>query len=228
MTQAPLASMYFSVRNRVLATVTPLGDDQLVMSVPACPDWTVHGLLAHLVSMPMAIMDGEIPDEVLGGGDPNPWLRRLVDEHSRRPVDELAAWWAHDDERLAPVLQGAGLLLADLFTHEGDILGALGVPADRNTPELDSQIDAAMAGLQKDIARAGLPAIAVDNGTERRQSAPGDPGWVLRCDFWTAHRVFNSRRTRDELLALPHEGDPARYFAAMHAHLPLPEHSLGE
>jgi hypothetical protein len=223
-----LASMYFDVRERVVGTVAMLDDDQLATPVPACPEWTVHALVAHLVAMPMAIVAGDIPEAVMGGGDPNPWLAQLVADNQHRTVSDLARWWASDDDALAATLAGAGLLLADLFTHEGDLHGALGSTAHRNTPELDSQIDAAMAGLQKDITAAGLPPIAVDSGTERRVSADGTPGWTLRTGFWEAHRVFNSRRTPEEVLALPHDGDPSIYFDVMHEHLPLPGTSLGE
>ncbi len=223
-----LATMYFDVRTRVVDTVAPLTDEQLSLPVPACPEWTVHGLLAHITALPMALVAGEIPDEVMGGGDPNPWLTRMVAENVGRPVAELTSWWTSNDEALASVVDGAGRLLADLFTHEGDLYGALGARADRSPAELDSQIDAAMAGFQAEIVAAGLPPVAVDNGNERRASGPGEPGWVLRCDFWTAHRALNSRRTREELRALDHEGDPERYFDALHHHLPLPERSLGE
>ena len=220
--------MYFAVRERVVGTVAMCSDDQLALPVPACPAWSVHELFAHLVSMPVAILEGDVPAEVMGGGDPNPWLNRLVEEHARRPVVELARRWAGNDVALAAVVDGAGLLLADIFTHEGDLHGAIGSRANRSTPELDSQIDAALAGLQKDIGAAGLPPLAVDNGHEVRVSAAGDAGWTLRTDFWTAHRALNSRRTREELRAIDHEGDPEPYLDVMHRHLPLPEVSLGE
>ena len=223
-----LASMYFDIRERVIGAAVMMDDDQLATRVPACPDWTVQGLVAHLVAMPMAIVAGDIPDAVMGGGDPTPWLARLVADNQHRTIPDLARWWASDDDALAATLAGAGLLLADLFTHEGDLHGAIGSTAHRNTPELDSQIDAAMAGLQKGITAAGLPPIAVDNGTERRVSAEGTPGWTLQTGFWEAHRVFNSRRTPEELLDIPHDGDPSIYFDVMHDHLPFPSGTLGE
>ncbi|MEZ5244923.1 MAG: hypothetical protein R2707_07495 [Acidimicrobiales bacterium] len=223
-----LASMYFDIRERVIGAAVMMDDDQLATRVPACPDWTVQGLVAHLVSMPMAIVAGEIPEAVMGGGDPNPWLAQLVADNQHRTIPDLARWWASADDALAATLAGAGLLLADLFTHEADLHGAIGSTAHRNTPELGSQIDAAMAGLQKGITAAGLPPIAVDNGTERRVSAEGTPGWTLRTGFWEAHRVFNSRRTPEELLDIPHDGDPSIYFDVMHEHLPFPAASLGE
>lgn len=220
--------MYFDIRDRIVGAIAMMTDEQLEGTVPACPDWTVRELLAHLVAMPMAIVAGEIPDEVMGGGDPGPWLDRLVADNADRPVLDLARWWASDDEALAATLSGAGLLLADLMTHEGDLHGAIGSRAHRNAPELDSQIDAALAGVHKGIVAAGLPPVCVDTGTDRRTSGEGDPGWTLRTDFWEAHRALNSRRTRDELLLIDHDGDPSMYFDVLHDHLPLPDESLGE
>ncbi len=223
-----VASMYFDIRDRVAGTAAMLTDEQLTQVVPACPEWSVQGLVTHLVSMPMAILAGDIPEAVMAGGDPNPWLAELVETNVDRPILELLRWWASDDEALGALLANAGLLLADLMTHEGDLHGALGSSAHRNVPELDSQIDAALAGVAKDIEAAGLPPVAVANGADVRRSGDGEPGWTIRAGFWEAHRALNSRRTRDELLAIDHEGDPARYFGVLDAHLPLPTESLGE
>lgn len=223
-----VASAYFDIRDRVVGAVAMMTDDQLASTVPACPEWTVHQLFAHLTSMPMTILAGDIPESVMSGGDPHPWLGRLVEEHGQRPVIDLARWWASDDEALADLLPAAGLLLADLMTHEGDLHGAIGSRAHRHVPELDSQIDAALAGVAKEIEAAGLPPIGVDTGSDRRISGDGDAGWTLHTDLWEAHRVLNSRRTRDELLAIPHSGDPAPYLDILDAHLPLPSQSLGE
>lgn len=223
-----VASMYFDVRDRVVGTVAMLPVEQLSTRVPACPEWTVHDLLAHLVSTPMTILAGDIPDEVMGGGDPNPWLGELVEDNAGRSVIDLARWWASDDEALAEVVGGAGLLLADLMAHEGDLHGAIGSRAHRCAPELDAQVDAALAGLRPGIVAAGLPPICVDTGTDRHSSGEGDPGWTLRTTLWEAHRALNSRRTREELAVLEHEGDPSMYFEVLHSHLPLPVQSLGE
>lgn len=223
-----LASMYFDIRERVIGATVRLDDRALGTRVPACPDWTVHQLVAHLVSVPMAIIAGDVPETVMAGGDPNPWLRELVEEAAGRSIGELARWWASDDDALAELIPGAGLLLADLFTHESDLHGALGSRGHRDAPELDSQIDATLAGIQKDVGAAGLPPVCVDTGSDRRCSGEGEPGWTLRTGFWEAHRALNSRRTRDELMAMDHSGDPLRYVEVLDGHLPLPARSLGE
>jgi len=222
------ASRYFALRDRVVAMTAMANESQLAQPVPACPEWTVQQLFTHVAAMPMTILAGEIPDEVMAGSDPNPWLARMVDEHGGRSVVDLARWWGSDDAALGGFVDGAELLLVDLFVHDSDLCGALGRPPLRTTAELDPQLDAALAALQPAVAAAELAPIAVDDGTGRRSSAAGAPGWVLRTDRWTAHRTLSSRRTRDEVLAIPHDGDPEPYLDLLDEHLPLPGVSLGE
>ena len=99
-----LVSMYFDIRERVAGAAVLLDERALAARVPACPDWTVHQLVVHLVSMPMAIIAGDVPETVMAGGDPNPWLRGLVDEHADRSIGDLARWWASEDAALAELL----------------------------------------------------------------------------------------------------------------------------
>ena len=60
------------------------------------------------------------------------------------------------------------------------------------------------------------------------RSHDDDPGWTLRVEPWEAVRALYSRRTADELRALPGDGDAEPYVTLIVAHLPLPEQSLGE
>lgn len=219
-----LSIPYFAIRERFVGAAAMLTDDQRVLTVPACPGWSAHELLTHVVSMPTAILAGDLPE----GGDPNPWLQRLVDENSHREFGDLAQLWSADDEALAGLVRGAGLLLADLFVHESDLHAAVGSVGHREAPELPTQLGASLAALQKQLAQTELAPICVDTGQLRMATSDGDPGWTLRCSAWEAHRALNSRRTREELLALEHDGEPAAYFEILHEHLPLPETTLGE
>ncbi|MCU1380948.1 MAG: hypothetical protein JWN29_3931, partial [Acidimicrobiales bacterium] len=49
-----------------------------------------------------------------------------------------------------------------------------------------------------------------------------------RVDPWEAIRVLQSRRTADEIRALPLSGDVEPYLAVLADHSPLPVTSLGE
>jgi hypothetical protein len=68
--------------------------------------------------------------------------------------------------------------------------------------------------------------VRYDGETWRSHDA--DAGWVLLVTPSEAVRAINSRRTADELRALPSDGDVVPYLPVLAAHLPLPVRSLGE
>lgn len=217
------ATAYRNVRLRMTDLVRAAGPDDLARVVPACPDWTVHDLLAHAVGIPEAIVGGNFPT-----GDLQEWLDGLVDERRSVRAPELCERWAALDDALGPILEGAGLLLADAWCHEHDLRGALGEPGARDAAETAVVVPLALANLVGDLAAAGLAPLAVDDGTHRWSSGEGEPGCTLTADAWEASRILMSRRTADEIRATPTVGDVGPYVAVIAAHSPLPEVTLGE
>ncbi|WP_419918102.1 maleylpyruvate isomerase N-terminal domain-containing protein [Candidatus Poriferisocius sp.] len=218
------AAQYFAIRGRLVEAVTDLDDEQLKTTVPACPDWTIQQLLTHVVSMPLSIIAGDLPE----GPEAATWIDRLIVRHGQRSIQDLTGWWCSNDEALSGLLANAALLVDDLFIHEGDLYGALGSTAQKDAPELASQLATSVSALSSHLATAGLAPLCVDTGEVRLVSGDGEPGWTLRADAWEAHRALSSRRTRQELIALAGDGDPRPYVSAIDAHLPLPATSLGE
>jgi len=49
--------------DRVCALVERLDDAELDARVPACPDWTVRDLLAHMVGLGVDVLAGDEPDD---------------------------------------------------------------------------------------------------------------------------------------------------------------------
>ena len=217
------ATAYRNVRLRMTDLVRAAGPDDLARVVPACPDWTVHDLLAHAVGIPEAIVGGNFPT-----GDLQEWLDGLVAARSAVPVAELCDRWNGLDDALAPILAGGGLLLADLHAHEHDLRGALDRPGARDAAETPTVVGLALANLVNDLAAADLAPLAVDDGTQRWVGGDADPGATLRVDAWEATRILMSRRTADEIRAVPADGDVEAYVAVIAAHSPLPVTALGE
>lgn len=223
MADLDLAAIYLAVRDRMCAVAGGMGPGEDEKIVPACPDWTVHDLLAHQTSMPAALLAGDMPT-----GDVNDWIQGLVDARRDRSIDELIAEWRADDAALGGLVANVGILVGDLVAHEGDLAGALGIAADRSAPESEALLPGALAGLQGPVTEAGLGAIEIRHGDRSWRTHDGEPGWSFEADPWEAFRALTSRRTADELRVMSHTGDVEPYLAILDAHLPLPVSSLGE
>ncbi|HEX4017742.1 MAG TPA: maleylpyruvate isomerase N-terminal domain-containing protein [Frankiaceae bacterium] len=218
-----LFAAYARTRERVVALIAATPEDELNRVVPACPAWTVHDLLAHVVSIPAALSTGRRPT-----GDIGEWLLELVDERSTQPAKELSQEWQGLDKELDAMLSGpSALLFGDLAVHEHDFRGALGRP-DHAALEIEAMLPRTIAAFSTPLREAGLAPIEVRAGDQVWRSHDGEPGWTLIVDPWTAVRALNSRRTAGELYALASEGDASDYLPILDAHLPLPAESLGE
>ena len=174
--------------------------------------------------MATALAAGDYPS-----GDTQAWIDRIVRERRDTPVEEmLAAWDASADGVSTLVDGGAGLLFADLVVHEHDLRAALGQPGSRGTAEVRAVVQPLLDVLAPAIKEAGLGALLVDSGPVTWTSHFGKPGCTLHLDPWEATRALSSRRTHDELLAVPHTGDLEPYVKVIDGHLPLPTQSLHE
>jgi hypothetical protein len=200
-----------------------LGPSDLHRAVPACPAWTVSDLIAHVVSMPAAIGNGESPP-----GPVTDWLQSLVESRRDQTVGALTEEWLSLDSSISAILRGpGGVLFGDLAVHEHDLRGAVGA-ADHGALEVEVMLPRTLAGFAKPLRQAGLGSMAVRHDDRVWRSHDAEPGWTLEVTPWEATRAVNSRRTADELRALPHDGDVEPYLAILDAHLPLPAASLRE
>jgi hypothetical protein len=218
-----LFAPYQRTRARVSTLFLDASPDDLARTVPACPDWTVHDLAAHLVGVPATLAAGNFPS-----GDVNAWLQSIVDDRRDVGVDDLMQEWTTLDAAIEPMLQGMGaLMFTDVSVHEHDLRGALGA-VDHDAIEIDAVMACSLPSFAQPLQDAGLGAIVVDHDDRTWRSHDADAGWTLRVDPWEAVRAINSRRTADELRALPSAGGGDAYLAVIAGHLPLPEQSLGE
>ena len=215
-----LFSAYDATRARMVGLLANLNPDDLRRTVPACPLWTVFDLIAHVVAMPAAIAKGDLPSGSLA--------ERLVEDRQDQSVRGLTEEWLSLDAVLPALLQGpSGLLFDDLAVHEHDLRGAVGAP-DHGALEVAVLLPRTLAGFATPLGDAALGAIAVRHDGRLSLSHDSEPGWVLDATPWEAVRALYSRRTADELRALPHDGDIEPYLAIVDAHLPLPTASLNE
>jgi uncharacterized protein (TIGR03083 family) len=214
---------YQRTRSRVSALFEEADADELARTVPACPAWSVHDLAAHLVGIPSALAAGRRPS-----GDIDGWLQELVDERRDHDVERLMTEWLALDAALEPMLHGTGArMFADLAVHEHDLRRALDRP-DHDALEVAVIMPRTLAAFARPLQDGGLGAIVVDHDGRTWCSHDADAGWTLFVDPWEAVRAVNSRRTIDELRALPSDGDVEPYLPILEAHLPLPHQPLGD
>jgi hypothetical protein len=218
-----VCAAYRRTRNRVCALMLTADLSDRHNLVPACAPWRAQDLLAHVVSMPAALIAGRTPT-----GEITTWLGELIAERSEQSSEELVAEWLNLDPELPGLLSGrSAVLFGDLAVHEHDLRGALQKP-DHGALEIEALMPRTLAGFANPLRSAGLGAIAVAHEDHVWRSHDAAPGWTLHTDPWTAVRAINSRRTGTELMALEATGDVVPYLAILDAHLPLPHASLGE
>lgn len=79
------ADLYCETRERVIDLARNLDPDQ---TVPACPGWTVHSVIAHLVGLATDVANGRV-DGYAGAA----WTARQIDERSKHSMSDLIDEW---------------------------------------------------------------------------------------------------------------------------------------
>jgi uncharacterized protein (TIGR03083 family) len=217
---------YAATRDRVVALVADVEPELAARTVPACPAWTVHDVVAHVAGLGVALGAGRIPQ-----GDVQAFLDELVDERRGLPLiavlDEWVAAAAAVQAFLVARGAGGGQLVYDLVAHEHDIRHALGRPGARDTSAVLACVDAVVSILERDLATHGLPAVELTSAGRTWSVGSGVAALAIELEPFELIRALGSRRSERQLRTLPWRGDLDRYLPAL-AHLPLPAADLVE
>ncbi|MBM3683657.1 MAG: hypothetical protein FJW83_03800 [Actinobacteria bacterium] len=188
-------TVHADTRRRVIAVGRSLDAAAAALRVPACPEWTVHDVFAHVLGVPTDIMDGRTTD--LGS---DAWTANQVERFRGRPLDEVLDVW----EAIAPRIDAFvdadpiwGLRFnADLVTHEHDLAGALGRPAPRDGAAVEAGLARYLPAFHDRSVAAGL--------------APVTP----TCSPFELLRALTGRRSSGQMRALgwPAGVDPTPYL----------------
>jgi len=124
-----IGAHYAASRQRLEALLIDRQDDVASIEVPACPGWTVHSVVAHLV--------GVIEDAAAGRirGIPAP---EQTAEHLLRHQDETLVTMLHQWRVTSPIFERAlsdrqvWPALLDALTHEHDVRSAIGDAGSRD------------------------------------------------------------------------------------------------
>ena len=232
-----IQDLYAAQQQALLDLVLGAGD-RTTATVPACPDWTVRDVLAHVVGLARDASTGSIPaidlleqwrdQEVASARDVMTGVQ--VDRGADRSVDDLATEWRDLLPTLSPMLSGAvpfpapapfglnAVLVTDLAVHDQDVRGALGVPRDADAPGTSLALATYGFGVDYRIRQLGLPALRLRYDDRERDLGPGEPGATVSADRFELLRALAGRRSREQILAYDWHGDPDPYVAIIPAY----------
>jgi uncharacterized protein (TIGR03083 family) len=200
--------------------------------IPACPDWSVTGLLAHLAGVTRDLVERKNP-----GPDVQAWVDSHVEQRAGRTLGSILDEWDEYSPRFEDLIARhprafSGLVL-DVIAHEHDLCSAIGIVGDRSTRGVRAaMLVEAKQILDRDLPKAGLGAARFVADDEEWICGTGDIGLSLDLSglpngTWELTRLLGSRRSLAQLRTYGWQGDLDGYVAGI-AHMPLPESDLVE
>jgi uncharacterized protein (TIGR03083 family) len=204
---ADSAAAYADVRERMTALLRAAPPDRLTRTVPACPDWTVKDLAAHVVGVAVDVAAGRVE-----GAGSDPWTAAQVEARREASLEELLAEW-----RAAPMEQAllgvdamqAAQVVFDVTTHEHDLRGALELPGERDSRGVEVGWDWAttVLGMLRDGYGEGAVVLTTPQGVATCGSAAATSGVAAdRFELW---RAMTGRRSREQVASWAWTGEPA-------------------
>jgi uncharacterized protein (TIGR03083 family) len=202
---------YHEARLRLDALLRPVGADAWERSVPACPGWRVHDVVAHLL--------GNIEDGAAGRitGMPSEALTaEQVERHRRdRPTDLLDQWAAASPFMEEAISVGGRWPAAiDVLTHEHDVRGALEMPGARDHESIKAVADLLSVGLSTPVPVA----IHLRHGSTDHEAT-----LTLRTTPYDLFRLRLGRRSRAQVCDLDWSDDPEPVVDHLFIFGPSPE-----
>jgi uncharacterized protein (TIGR03083 family) len=209
---AEMAAAYRDSRTGVQELVRDLDRATLDKQVPACPDWTVKDLVAHLCGVASDSIGGNVSD--LGGAE---WTASQVTARKDRSVAELIEEWTKLGEQIEAGLDDlhptlASALIGDAVTHEHDLRGAIGEPGARDSEGVVISTSFYARNFGKRLKDAGLPTLIVQGGEHEWTAGREEPIGTVRAPLFEMLRGLTGRRTLDEVKGFDWSIEAAPYL----------------
>jgi uncharacterized protein (TIGR03083 family) len=219
-------TLYSTTRDRFIALVRPLTEEQAGQTVPLTPGWTIAEVVAHVCGLNADVAAGM--REGLGTDERT---AHQVATRAGRSVAELCDEWLGHAEAMRRAIDEDGFfgrrLSADLVVHLHDVLHALGAPIDRDDEATVSGGRTYAARIpDRLVADAGVAlTIELSDGSRFEPTGPavsGLPAVVLRATPYDFLRSVTGRRSRRQVEALDWTGDPTPVLDCFCPYGPLP------
>ncbi|MDQ3147983.1 MAG: maleylpyruvate isomerase family mycothiol-dependent enzyme [Actinomycetota bacterium] len=206
--------VYAEGRRRVGGLVAGLDAEGAATTVPACPEWSVKDVVAHLTGICADVLAGN-----LEGVATDPWTAAQVEARRSASLGEVVAEWnelAPQVEAMAADFGPAGhQWVGDFATHEHDIRGALRQPASRDSQAVAIGVEFIAAGFLASVADRGLPVLALEAGDWRSTSGAGTPAATLVAEPFELLRAMTGRRSAEQVAALGWSTDPGPWLGCL-------------
>jgi uncharacterized protein (TIGR03083 family) len=200
-----LGVIYRETRERLSTLVLSLDDEGRRLPVPACPGWSVHDVIAHLVAVNEDVLAGRLTRPPTDEETAAQVARRSGTE-TEAMVAEWGAMAPAFEELLSAVRIWPAAL--DVLTHEQDIRGAIGEPGARDVLGIRLGASYLVNNLQSPIGLV-IRVDDVDHAIDAdAEAGPAEP-LELRTTSFEAFRFRLGRRSRAQLAALDWSADPA-------------------
>jgi uncharacterized protein (TIGR03083 family) len=199
-----LRRLYEDTRQRIGSLVSGLGDAELSAPVPACPGWRVRDVLAHLAATAEDAAAGR-----LTGPPTDEETAAQVARFAGTGLPGIMAAWESAAPKFEEIIAGFRVWpgIIDVTSHEHDIRGALGRPADRDSDAIWHASGKLIQALRPPVP---LRVVVEDRdflvGPEPDDGAA--PALELTTSRFEAFRWRMGRRSPRQLAALDWSGDP--------------------
>lgn len=175
--------------------------------VPACPGWTVKGVVSHLVGCLADARSGRlrsVPTEE--------WTAGQVEARRDRTLEQSLEEWADEISVSGRLLDAVPTLTTDAVSHEHDLRAALGRPGARDSEAVRAGASMFSEALDGRIRRRTLPALVLVRDGKERVLGEGRAAGRLRGTSFDFLRAVSGRRTPDEVRAMDWDGDCATWL----------------
>lgn len=195
-----LDDFYRDSRLHIMELAAGLPNEASDTPVPACPGWSVHDMVGHLVG----IIEDAFAGTLTVPPPPSETAVQVERWQSRSLAEAFEQW-----DRLGPEFENVveatdtWLAAADIAQHEHDVRGALGLPDRRDCAAMRAITDRM---LQEFHPPTPLSIELEDTRVQIGDWQPG--GLVLRTTRWEAFRWRAGRRSRAQLAAMDWSGEP--------------------
>jgi len=219
-----VAEVYRTTRSHLLDLARTMDAVQAQRAVPALPGWTVKDAYAHLTGLCVDILE----DRMDGAGTAA-WTARQVAERADRTLDEVCDEWAERGPELDDWLddrdEPAMFVAYDVWTHEQDILGALGQRGERDDERVQDLAATALAAFNDRFIAESVPALQVIGDGVESVLGEGEPSTTLNVDDYELMRILFGRRSLQQIEAADWNGDNDAFIGHLHL-FPLPQKDL--